>query len=99
MRREAFQISRPVPSPSINGMMGASGARSSPPAYSIGLPFAGTECALYRLFMFLFYVQWYANVRRAARQAPPSGVLGTAKRSQVALLYFEDEHRSRVVHV
>src|SRR3989442_10341574 len=90
-------MSRPVPSPSINGMMGASGTRSSPPAYSIGLPFAGTDCPLYRLFMFLFHGQWFGNVRPAARQPPPSGVLGTAKISQEGVFDFRsEEHTSEL---
>src|ERR1700687_4262470 len=50
-RREAFQMSRPVPSPSMKGMMGVSGTRSSPPLYSIPLPPAGVACPLYEFFI------------------------------------------------
>src|SRR2546429_9918713 len=50
-RRDAFQMSRPVPSPSMNGIIGASGTCSSPPLYPIGLPSEGTTFPLYELFM------------------------------------------------
>src|ERR1700691_5291320 len=37
-RRDAFQISRPVPSPSIHGTTGLSGTSYFPPAYPIFFP-------------------------------------------------------------
>src|SRR5271157_683706 len=50
-RREAFQISRPVPSPSINGMIGRSGTCSTPPLYPIAFPSLGTATPLYAVFI------------------------------------------------
>src|SRR5277367_2881435 len=50
-RRDAFQISRPVPSPSINGITGVSGTCNSPPLYPIPFPSAGTFTPLYDVFM------------------------------------------------
>src|ERR1700691_6307575 len=41
-RREAFQMSRPVPSPSMKGTMGLSGTSYFPPAYPTIFPPAGT---------------------------------------------------------
>src|SRR6266852_2710265 len=50
-RRDAFQMSRPVPSPSMNGMIGVSGTRSSPPLYSMPLPPAGMVSPLSEFLM------------------------------------------------
>src|SRR5208282_6858144 len=45
-RAEAFQISRPVPSPSMKGMIGRSGTRYLPLLYSIFCPLDGTGTPL-----------------------------------------------------
>jgi hypothetical protein len=45
-RREAFQMSRPVPSPSMNGIMSWSGTWNSSPTYSITCPCDGTGTPL-----------------------------------------------------
>src|SRR6266481_5894828 len=45
-RTDAFQISRPVPSPSINGTIGLSGIRYFPSAYVIRWPPPGTATPL-----------------------------------------------------
>src|SRR5580698_5872087 len=50
-RREAFQMSRPVPSPSMKGMMGLSGIWNAPPEYSMGFPLVGTDKLLYDDFI------------------------------------------------
>ncbi len=57
-------MSRPVPSPSMKGMIGASGTRSSPPLYSMPLPPAGMVCPLYEFFMvhdLLQTVLWFCS--------------------------------------
>jgi hypothetical protein len=41
-RTAARQMSGPVPSPSMNGMIGRSGTWSVPSAYPMGCPSAGT---------------------------------------------------------
>ena len=51
-RRDAFQMSLPVPSPSINGMIGLSGTCNTPLPYPIAFPSAGTATPLYECFMF-----------------------------------------------
>ena len=50
-RRDAFQMSLPVPSPSINGIIGLSGTCSFPPSYPIAFPSPGTATPLYALFI------------------------------------------------
>src|SRR5580704_17803477 len=45
-RRDAFQISRPVPSPSINGTIGVLGTSYFPPPYPIFFPSDGTATPL-----------------------------------------------------
>src|ERR1700691_1364749 len=52
-RCDAFQMSRPVPSPSMNGMMGWSGTVNCPSLYSIGSPVFGSASPLYVLCMIL----------------------------------------------
>src|SRR5882762_236662 len=50
-RRDAFQISLPVPSPSINGIIGLSGTFNTPPSYPIAFPSPGTATPLYAFFI------------------------------------------------
>src|SRR5579859_17873 len=56
-------MSRPVPSPSIKGMIGTSGTRSSPPLYSIPLPCEGMVCPLYESFISDDLLFAFAGVR------------------------------------
>src|SRR6185437_11516354 len=46
-RTDAAQMSGPVPSPSMNGMMGLFGTWRAPPAYPIRSPLEGTVACLY----------------------------------------------------
>src|SRR6185503_8588636 len=50
-RRDAFQISRPVPSPSMYGMMGFSGTWNRPPIYPLAAPSFGPGTPLYAVPM------------------------------------------------
>src|SRR5215471_20777687 len=77
-RREAFQISRPVPSPSMNGITGESGTCNSPFAYPIARPSAGTASPLYTLFMQVFSQGIAAKPDADTWTAPrPATELGT----------------------
>src|SRR5229473_1871266 len=76
-RKEAFQISRPVPSPSMNGTIGCSGTRYLPLLYSIFCPLDGTGTPLNDAMIFAsrsgegtFYYKEYREFASGAPGVP-----------------------------
>src|SRR5579863_3082153 len=71
-RWDAFQMSRPVPSPSMKGMMGLSGITNLPPTYWIACPSDGMGLPLYDGFMSMFLCGLSLQQREQKRITHPA---------------------------
>src|SRR6516225_12133822 len=72
-RTDAFQMSRPVPSPSMKGIMGLSGIRYCPFLYCRGAPFPGTATPLYEPAIAAPSLEWKTNHYRESSDFRPRG--------------------------